>query len=167
MSNVDIVNKFFSCYQSHNPEGMHSCLDENVKFSDFAFKIQGSEVKAMWHWFCIPYLKREEPVDVTQFEIIRSEGDIVEAKYRVSYLYGYKQRPVIYFINSSFVIQNDKIVEQLDTFSNILPSKFTRMALGFPSQILALTPLTMSLLRVLVQKTATEKLKQFMDEHKY
>ena len=26
---------------------MHSCLDENVKFSDFAFKIQGKEVKAI------------------------------------------------------------------------------------------------------------------------
>ena len=26
---------------------MHSCLDENVKFSDFAFTIQGKEVKAI------------------------------------------------------------------------------------------------------------------------
>ena len=166
MSNADIVNKFFSCYKAHDHEGMHSCLDENVKFSDFAFKIQGKEVKAMWHWFCVPYLKREDPVDVTKFEIIRSEGDIVEAKYRVSYLYGDKQRPVIYFINSRFVIQNDKIVEQTDTFNTILPSKFTEMALGFP-RFLALLPLISRIIRALVQKKAAEKLNQFMKDHKY
>ena len=164
MSNIDIVNKFFSCYKAHDYEGMHSCLDKNVKFSDFAFKIQGSQVKAMWHWFCVPYLKREEPVDVTKFEIIRSEGDIVEARYRVSYLYGDNQRPVIYFINSRFVIQNDKIVEQIDTFGNISDSKFAEMALGLPLQFLALRP---KLLRDVVNKKANEKLNQFMKEHNY
>ncbi|GBO56034.1 ketosteroid isomerase-related protein [Pseudanabaena sp. lw0831] len=146
---------------------MHSCLDENVKFSDFAFKIQGNQVKAMWHWFCVPYPSRKKPVDIPEFEIIQSSGDVVVAKYRVKYLYGDKQRPVDYFIKASFVIQNDKIVEQKDTFSTILPSKFTEMALGFPLQILALTPLTMSLLRVLVQKTAAKKLNQFMKEKGY
>lgn len=163
MSNADIVNKFFSCYKAHDYEGMHSCLDDNVKFSDFAFKIQGSQVKAMWHWFCVPFLKREEPVDVTKFEIIRSEGDTIEAKYRVSYLYGDNQRPVIYFINSRFVIQNDKIVEQIDTFGNISDFKFAEMALGFPRQFIALTPW----LRTSVQEGATKKLNQFMKAHGY
>ena len=164
MSKVDIVNRFFEFYKVHDYEGMHSCLDENVKFSDFAFDIRGKEVKAMWHWFCVPYLKREEPVDVTKFEILRSEGDIVEAKYRVSYLYGDKQRPVIYFINSRFVVQNDKIVAQEDTFSNISVSEFADMALGFPSQLLALQP---KLLRNVVNKKANEKLHQFMRENGY
>jgi hypothetical protein len=164
MSNTDIVNKFFSCYKAHDYEGMHSCLDKNVKFSDFAFKIQDSQVRAMWHWFCVPYLKREEPVDVTKSEIIRSEGDIVEAKYRVSYLYGDSQRPVIYFINSRFVIQNDKILEQIDTFGNISDSKFVEMALGIPGQIFALRP---QLVRNKVNKKANEKLNQFMKENGY
>ena len=167
MSNADIVNKFFSCYKAHDYEGMHSCLDKDVKFSDFAFKIQGSQVRAMWHWFCVPYLKREEPVDVTKFEIIQSNGDVVLANYRVKYLYGDKQRPVDYFIKASFVIQNDKIIEQKDTFSTILPSKFTEMALGFPLQFLALSPLTSWILRALVQKKAAEKLNQFMKDHEY
>jgi len=164
MSNVDIVNKFFSYYKAHDYEGMHSYLDTNVKFSDFAFKIQGSQVRAMWHWFCVPYLKREEPVDVTKFEIIRSEGDIVEAKYRISYLYGDNQRPVIYFINSRFVIQNDKILEQVDTFGNISDSKFAEMALGLPLQFFALRP---KLFRNIVNKRANEKLNQFMKENGY
>ena len=118
----------------------------------------------MWHWFCVAYQKREEPVDVTKFEILRSEDDIVEAKYRVSYLYGDNQRPVIYFINSRFLIQNDKIVEQVDTFGNISESKFAEMALGFPSQLLALRP---KLLRTVVNKKANEKLNKFMKDNGY
>ncbi len=47
MSNEDTVRRFFSCYKTHDFEGMQSCLDENVKFSDFAFDIQGKEVRAM------------------------------------------------------------------------------------------------------------------------
>jgi len=163
MSNEDIVRKFFSCYQSHDFKGMHSCLDENVKFSDFAFDIQGNQVRAMWHWFCIPFLRREEPVDVTKFEILRAEGDVVEARYRVSYLYGDKQSPVIYFIKASFVIQNDKIVKQTDTFGNISEYEFAKMALGFPLQFLALTPW----LRGVVQAKAIKKLNEFMQTYNY
>jgi hypothetical protein len=163
MSNEDIVREFFSCYQSHDFKGMHSCLDENVKFSDFAFDIQGDQVRAMWHWFCIPFLRREEPVDVTTFEILHAEGDVVEASYRVSYLYGDKQRPVIYFIKASFVIQNDQIVQQTDEFSNISEYQFAKMALGFPVQFLAFTPL----LRDIVQLKAIKKLNEFMQTYNY
>jgi hypothetical protein len=94
MLNEDVVNNFLTHYQNHKFEGMHDCLDENVTFSDFAFDIQGKEVRAMWHWFCVGYLPRPKPVDVPEFEILRSEGDVVFTKYRVSYLYGEKQRPV-------------------------------------------------------------------------
>jgi len=148
---------------------MHDCLDENVTFSDFAFDIQGKEVRAMWHWFCVPYLERKKPIDVPEFEgvpefkIVQSKGDIVLAKYRVSYLYGEKQRPVDYFINTKFRLQNDKIVDQKDTFGNISQFEFAGMAFGFPLQLLALTPL----LRIVVKKKAAEKLNQFMPDHGY
>jgi hypothetical protein len=163
MSNEDIVRKFFSCYQSHDFEGMQSCLDENVQFSDFAFDIQGNQVRAMWHWFCIPFLRREEPVDVTKFDILRTEGDVVEASYRVSYLYGDKQRPVIYFINASFVIQNDKIVKQTDTFGNISENEFAEMALGSPAQFF----ISIQLFKNWVKGTAIKKLNKFMQTYKY
>jgi hypothetical protein len=47
MTNEDIVRKFFSCYQAHDYLGMQNCLDENVKFSDFAFDLQSKQVKAI------------------------------------------------------------------------------------------------------------------------
>jgi len=157
MSNTDIVTKFFECYKAHDYKGMHSCLDENVKFSDFAFDIQGEQVRAMWHWFCVPYQQREKPVDIPKFKIIQSDADIVIAEYRVKYLYGDKQRPVDYFIKANFVIQNGKIVEQTDVFSNISDSEFAEKALGFPLQLLALIP---KFLRYAVNKTANKKLNQ-------
>jgi hypothetical protein len=143
---------------------MHSFLDKNVKFSDFAFDIDGNQVKAMWHWFCVPYQKREKPVDIPEFKIIQSDGDVVIAEYRVNYLYGDKQRHVDYFIKARFVIQNGKIVEQTDVFRNISDSEFAEKALGFPLELLALIP---KLLRYAVNKTANKKLNQFMKEHGY
>jgi hypothetical protein len=161
MLNEDIVKKFLTCYQAHDFRGMHNCLDENVTFSDFAFDIQSKEVKAMWHWFCVPYLERKKPIDVPEFDVTKSEGDVVSAKYRVSYLYGEKQRPVDYFISSHFKVHNGKIVDQTDSFGNISQYEFAKMAFGFPLQLLALTPL----LRVVVKKKAAEKLRQFMKAH--
>lgn len=55
MLNENIVKKFLTCYQNHDFLRMHDCIDENVKFSDFAFDIHGKEVRAMWHWFCVKY----------------------------------------------------------------------------------------------------------------
>lgn len=162
MLNEEIVKKFLTCYQAHDFRGMHECLDENVTFSDFAFNIQGKEVRAMWHWFCVPYQKREKPIDVPEFEVVKSEGDVVLAKYRVSYLYGDKQRPVDYFIKAYFRLQNGKIADQKDTFGNISQFEFAKMAFGFPLQLLALTPL----LRIVVKKEAAKKLKQFMEDRK-
>jgi hypothetical protein len=163
MLNEDIVKRFLTCYRDHDFRGMHNCLDENVIFSDFVFDIQGNEVRAMWHWFCVPHLERKKPIEVPEFEIAKSEGGVVLAKYRVSYLYGDKQRPVDYFINAYFRLQNGKIVDQKDVFGSILQFEFAEMAFGFPLQLLALTPL----LRIVVKKKATEKLRQFMNNHGY
>lgn len=164
MSNADIVSVFLRHYQKHEFEAMHDCLDENVKFSDFAFDIKGKEVKAMWHWFCVPYLERKKPIDVPEFEVVKSEDDVVLAKYQVSYLYGEKQRPVDYCINARFKLQNSKIVEQEDTFSNISQFDFAKMAFASPFlQLLALTPL----FRPVVKEKATKKLSQFMNDLGY
>jgi hypothetical protein len=163
MSNADTVSNFLTYYQKHEFDSMHNCLDENVKFSDFAFDIKGKAVKAMWHWFCIEYSPRPKPVEVPDFEIVHSESDVVLARYRVSYPYGDKQRPVDYFITARFKILNGKIVEQEDVFNNISQFEFAKMAFGFPLQILALTPL----LRPIVKKKAIEKLRKFMKDYRY
>jgi len=165
MSNENIVKEFLTCYQKHDFLGMHNCLDENVKFSDFACDIQGSEVRAMWHWFCVPYSNREHAVDVPWFKIDSnlSKGDIVLAKYRVKYFYSDNKRLVDYDIETQFKIQNSKIIEQKDSFDSISTFQFAQMLLGFPGQLLGFTPL----FRMIVKKKFSETLSQFMQDSGY
>ena len=160
MSNESIVKKFFTSYQLHDYLGMHNCLDQNVKFSDFAFDISGDEVKAMWRWFCMRYPPRELPIEVRAFEIIKSEGESIHVDYRVIYLYGDDQRPVDYWISAHFVIKNDKIVEQKDSFKVISTFEFASMAFGLPKSLLAFT----SFFQKQLKKAAAKKLNQFMTE---
>ena len=163
MSNQDVVEKFLTYYSQHDFNGMHDCLHKDIKFSDFAFDIQGREVRAMWHWFCVPFLPRKEPVNVPKFKVVKCDADTVTAEYEVSYRSGDDQRPVDYCIEAHFVLQNGKIVEQKDTFGNVSQFEFAKMAFGFPLELLALTPL----LRPIVQKKASDKLSQFMKKYGY
>jgi hypothetical protein len=140
VSNQQIVEKFLSCYQQHDYEGMQSCLDDGVIFSDFAFDIHGKEVISMWHWFCIKYPPREQPIDVPEFTVLEETGDTILAKYRVKYLYGEDHRPVDYFIRARFTLKNDRIIEQHDEFFSISEYEFAKMAFGFPEALLGLTP---------------------------
>lgn len=163
MSSKELVERFLTSYHEHVFDGMHNCLDKDVTFSDFAFDISGREVKAMRHWFCVPYSPRTKPIEVPEFEVAKSDNDLVLAKYRVRYLYGDKQRPVDYFIDARFRVKNDKIVEQKEAFGSISEYEFAKMAFGFPLALLASTPL----LRTIVRKKAAQKLRQFMDANGY
>ncbi|MCY7273647.1 MAG: nuclear transport factor 2 family protein [Phormidesmis sp. CAN_BIN44] len=163
MSNEETVDGFLRCYQQHDFRGMHACLADDVEFSDFAFKIRGSAVKAMWHWFCIPYSPRPEPVKVPEFEVIKVEADRVIARYRVNYLYGEALRTVDYWIRSTFTVGDGKIVAQTDRFDRISAFEFARMAFGLPVALLAFTPLLQST----VQKKAAEKLNKFSQQYGY
>jgi ketosteroid isomerase-like protein len=163
MLNEETVLEVLRCYQQHDFKGMQAYLAEDVEFSDFAFKIRGKAVKAMWHWFCIPYPPRTEPVKVPEFEVVKVEGDRVTARYRVVYLYGESLRPVDYWIRSTLTVRDGKIVAQTDQFDTLSTFQFAKMAFGLPTALLAFTPL----LRSTVQKKATEKLDKFSQEYGY
>lgn len=162
MPNTEIIEKFLTCYQNHDYHGMQSYLDEKIHFSDYAFDIHGGKVKAMWHWFCIKYPPRDHPITVPEFDILEAKEDTVVAKYRVNYLSGEDKNPVDYYIKAYFTVRNDRITRHHDEFFSISEYEFAKMAFGFPKAWLALTPI----LRIIVKKTAKEKLEQFMHEHK-
>lgn len=157
MINEVIVNKFLNCYKEHDYKGMHECLDNRVIFSDFAFKkIIGSQVRAMWHWYCIPYSTREKAVNVLNHEVLRTSDNIVYSKYRVSYLLGNKKRKVEYNIAAEFTLKDNKIISQKDVFKDISQQDFTKMAFGNPF-----------LPRFLVRIAAMKKLRNFITENSY
>lgn len=164
MSNQETVKRFLQAYQDHDYQTMQNCLAAGTRFSDYAFKeITGARVKAMWHWFCIPYGDRKEPIGVPDFEIISSSGETVIAKYRVDYFYGKKQRPVNYVIKSVFTLEGEKITRQEDSFAEISEYQFAKLAFGPPLEWLAPTPF----LRMLVRKVAGGKLADFVKDKGY
>ncbi len=146
MTNREVVMSFFASYQKHDAAGMYSCLDSQVEFSDLAFhKITGANVRAMWQWFCVPTESRTKPVSVPSFEVLKAEGDSVQARYEVAYtLEG--GHAVNYVIRSEFTLSGGKIVNQNDT-PTISNFQFAKMALGFPKCILGLTPMFKPIIR--------------------
>lgn len=131
MSNIDIANKFFTCYASASKaqtesdkvkayEGMHKCLDKDVTFSDMAYKnIKGKQVFAMWHWFCT---KKPDPVKVTfdPSETREKDGAVILV-YRAQYIFGYdendpskKGNPIDYKITANLTFEDGQIIHHKD-----------------------------------------------------
>ena len=139
---------------------MHNCLHPDVEFSDFAFHIKGSDVFAMWEWFCTRQNKQtgEKPVDVLSFKDIKigEQDDVVTATYEISYLFSETKRTVHYFIDASFQLRDGKISKHDDDGSI---KTWSKQAIGPPKSWLYWTPF----FKNKVQGTAHKKLKAFID----
>lgn len=160
MTNEQVVRDFFSCYQKHDFQGMHNCLHSDVKFSDFAFDIKGSDVFAMWEWFCTRKNPEtgEKSVEVLSFKDVKAgeENDVVTATYEITYLFSDTKRIVRYFIDSRFEFRNGKIVKHHDDGSI---KTWSKQAFGPPISWLYWTPF----FKKRVHKTAAEKLCAFIN----
>ena len=163
MSETSIVEDFFNDYRRHDHSGMAACLAEAVHFSDYAFDIRGAAVRAMWHWFCVPYAARRAPVAVSDVAVAPKRGDEINARYRVRYLYGDRERPVDYVIDSRFRLRDGRIAGQQDSFATLTEWGFASMAFGFPTSFLAITPY----LRPIVRRKALTSLESFMQANGY
>ena len=165
MSNEDTIKLFYSFYQKHEYKGMQSLLNANVKFSDYALDISGKAVFAMWHWFCVPFEARQEPMEVPSFEILGSDNNRVLGKYRVIYKLRDEKnetvRTVDYVIESNFTLEDGKIKIHTDKIT-ISELAFARMVAGFPKCLLAFTPI----FQKKVKEDISTKLSKFMHVHK-
>ena len=88
---------------------------------------------------------------------------LINARYRVSYLYGDRERPVDYVIDSRFRIRDGRIAEQQDSFATLTQWGFASMAFGFPTSVLAITPF----LRPIVRRKALASLESLMQANGY
>ena len=159
MSNAEIVEKFFRSYLKRDFQGMHACLAEGVRFSDYAFEqLQGDRVRAMWQWFCTG----EPKIDMLGYKVLREEGDRVTARYRIRYFHRSDEkaepRKVEYMIASDFRLADGKIVEQQDSFYELSEFDFAKMRVGLPKALLAHTPA----FRMLIRREMSEQLAAFI-----
>ena len=133
MTNREIVSAFFTAYGQHQPAEMCRWLHPDVEFTDLAFEnLTGERLRSMWHWFCVPFGARKKAINVPEFQITGEDGDRVEARYRVCYELEDGRYRVDYWIASSFALQNNLIVRQVDriTISRLQFAWMTKGPLG-------------------------------------
>ncbi len=151
MNNTDLIQHFYTAFQSGDIESMVACYHDDAEFSDPAFgPLKGEEVRNMWRML---HLRSGGNLDVT-FGNVRPAGEGVQADWEARYLFSKSGRKVHNVIRASFLFRDGKIIRHQDRFDFW---RWSRMALGFPGLLLGWTPF----LRKKVRNEALAGLRRF------
>jgi len=149
--NKALIEKFYSCFQVLDGDGMAQCYHEEIEFSDPAFpKLQGSEAGAMWKMLC----SQAQGFELT-FTDAQADDTTGRAHWEATYIFTMTGRKVHNKINASFRFQNGKIIEHHDSFNFW---KWSFMALGPVGLLLGWSPL----IKNKVQRQAGKSLERFI-----
>lgn len=149
--NAQLIEKFYSSFQSHNADGMVACYHPEVTFTDPAFgTLHGAQATSMWRML----VERGKDLQVT-FRDVQADDTRGSAHWEAKYSFGQKRRPVHNIIEAEFVFKDGLIFQHTDRF-NIW--KWSGMALGLPGALLGWTPIIQSAVR----KNALSGLEKFM-----
>lgn len=153
--NSDLIKKFYTAFNSKDPETMVLLYDDKIVFSDPAFGVLESEnAKNMWRMLC----GRAKDLTVTCSEI-QADDNQGSARWEARYTFGKTGRQVHNVIEATFEFRNGLIVRHTDTFDIW---KWSRMALGAVGILLGWTPW----LQTKIRKDALKGLKAFSEKIK-
>tara|TARA_R110002050_G_scaffold204327_1_gene339679 strand:+ start:166562 stop:167029 length:468 start_codon:yes stop_codon:yes gene_type:complete len=111
-SNSEIINRFYTAFQSKNAEGMVKFYANNITFEDPAFgKLNGEDAKNMWRMLCANSSDLE-----LEFQITSSNGNQVTAHWEAKYTFSKTGRKVHNKIDATFFIANNEIISHVDQF---------------------------------------------------
>lgn len=152
MTNKTILETFYKAFTEGDAATMTSYYHDEVTFTDPVFgSLKGEEAKAMWHML-IERGKGANKVTYTGIEATDTTGS---AKWRASYPYGLKKRPVINHVQASFTFKDGKILTHTDNFNLY---KWSKQALGAPGFLLGWT----GFMRNKIQQQTGSLLKDYM-----
>ena len=132
--NEQLIHTFYQSFKKLDAEGMASCYHDSVEFSDPAFPdLKGKMVANMWRMLCAQAQNFElSYADVNADDM---EGSVNwEAKYDFSKT----GRKVHNKIQASFIFENGKIVQHVDSFDFW---RWSKMALGPAGLLLGWSPM--------------------------
>ena len=154
LSDIDIIESFYRSFQNLDAKGMNDFYHENATFSDPVFHhLNSLEVKKMWAML----IERSDGKLDIQFSNIRSVGNKILAHWEAKYEFSRSKRKVHNKIDSEFVLQNGKIINQIDSFNFW---KWASMALGPIGTLLGWT----TYLKNKVRKQSRRILKKYMNQ---
>ena len=149
-SNEELLEKFYTCFQRREPDGMIECYHQDVVFSDPVFQtLKGERASAMWHML----LGRSKDIEII-FGDIQADEQSGSAHWEARYIYSATGRKVHNVINAQFHFQQESILVHNDTFDLW---KWASQALGVSGRLLGWTPF--------MQKAIRHKAAQTLDAY--
>ena len=150
-ANEQLVEKFYTNFQTRDAAGMCACYHPQVIFSDPVFdSLRAAEASAMWHMLCA----RARDLEIT-FSNIRADDHTGAAHWEARYTFSKSGRRVHNVIAAAFVFREGLMLEHHDSFSLW---KWARMALGPAGALFGWTPF----LRQTIRKEARSNLNAFV-----
>lgn len=149
--NAQLIEKFYTAFQSRDADGMCACYHPDVTFTDPAFgTLRGAQAASMWRMLC----GRGKDLRVT-FNNVQADETHGSAHWEARYTFGKNRRSVYNIIEAEFVFKDGLILQHTDHFNFW---RWSRMALGVTGMLLGWTPIIQSAVR----KNALGGLEKFM-----
>ncbi len=155
MHNTELINHFYTCFKKGDAEGMISCYDSAIVFTDPVFgELRGEDAKNMWRML-LSISKSQLKISFDQIEADNKSG---YANWTADYIFTKTGRRVINKIAAHFEFQNGKIIRHTDQF-NIW--KWSQQTLGITGKLFGWTPF----LKAGIRKMAKRQLEKYKREN--
>ena len=146
-----LIEQFYAAFKAGDAITMTNCYAPDATFEDPVFgRLEGAQVGAMWQML----VERSKGALDLSYGSVRGTEEGGSAAWEAKYTFSQTGRKVHNKIQSTFVIREGKIIEQVDRFDFW---KWSSMALGWPGRLLGFTPF----LRKKVSTTALQSLSRF------
>jgi ketosteroid isomerase-like protein len=149
--NAQLIEKFYTAFQSRAADAMCACYHPEVTFTDPAFgTLHGARATSMWRML----VERGKDLQVTVSNI---QADDVRgsAHWEAKYTFSKSRRLMQNIIEAEFVFKDGLIFQHTDRFNFW---RWSRMALGVTGTLLGWTPMIQSAVR----RNALGGLEKFM-----
>lgn len=152
---TDLIERFYTCFQQLDGDGMVQCYHDEIEFSDPVFPIlRGAMAGAMWEMLC-----SQASGFALTFNGIQSDDASGRAHWEAKYIFSKTGRSVHNKINARFHFRDGKIIRHHDRFSFW---NWSRMALGPVGLFLGWSPL----IKGKVRKQAAKSLERYVNKIK-
>jgi ketosteroid isomerase-like protein len=152
-TNTEIINSFYTAFQSLDHRGMNACYSEDIVFNDPAFGIlKGDEAKAMWEMLC----KNAKDFSLTFSNIQELDEEYATCNWVATYTFSKTGNKVVNHIKAFMKLKDGKIIEHSDAFKL---SKWAGQALGWKGAFFGWT----GFMKRKIQQNARKSLERFME----
>ncbi|MCC2607541.1 nuclear transport factor 2 family protein [Planctobacterium marinum] len=154
-NNEQIIHSFYQSFQKLDAEGMAACYHPDIEFSDPAFPdLKGEMAANMWRMLC----SQAQNFELT-YSDVTADGMSGSANWQASYDFSRTGRRVHNKIQASFLFEDGKIIQHVDSFNFW---RWSKMALGPVGLVLGWTPM----LRQKVSTMANASLHKYCEQQK-